>query len=74
MAHNYKSHTVAITTWASLDRNGYTPEFRIIKKPLVVIHSLKLNQAFPTKQEAENFAVDVAKEWIDDSSPATAKT
>jgi hypothetical protein len=24
MEHAYKSHTIGITTWASLDRNGYT--------------------------------------------------
>lgn len=68
MVLGYKSHTIVITTWASLDRNGYTPEFRIIKKAPKVFQSEKLNSAFATKEEAEKFALDAAKTWIDDRS------
>jgi hypothetical protein len=69
MEHQYKSHTIVITSWASLDRNGYTPEFRITKKAPVIFQSLKINQAFATKEDAENFALDAAKKWIDESKP-----
>lgn len=68
MEHRYKSHTIVITTWASLDRNGYMPEFRIIKKAPKVFQTVKLNNAFPNKEEAEKFALDAAKKWIDDRS------
>jgi hypothetical protein len=34
---------------------------------------LKINQPFPTKAEAENFALEVAKRWIDDTKPETRK-
>lgn len=68
MEHAYKSHTIVITTWASLDRNGYTPEVRISKKPPIIVQTLKLNNAFPTKEEAAIFALEVAKKWIDDKN------
>ena len=68
MEHAYKSHTIVITTWASLDRNGYTPEVRVSKKTPIVLQTLKLNNAFPTKEEAENFALEAAKKWIDDKN------
>jgi hypothetical protein len=69
MEHAYKSHTIVIATWASLDRNGYTPEVRISKKAPIVLQTLKLNNAFPTKEEAEKFALEAAKKWIDDKNP-----
>jgi hypothetical protein len=69
MEHAYKSHTIVITTWASLDRNGYMPEVRISKKAPIAFQTLKLNNAFPTKEEAENFALEAAKKWIDDKNP-----
>ena len=69
MEHAYKSHTIVITTWANLDRNGYTPEVRISKKAPIAFQTLKLNNAFPTKEEAENFALEAAKKWIDDKNP-----
>jgi hypothetical protein len=68
MEHAYKSHTIVITTWASLDRNGYTPEVRISKKALIDFQTLKLSNAFPTKEEAVN-ALEAAKKWIDDKNP-----
>ena len=68
MEHAYKSHTIVITTWASLDRNGYTPEFRISKKASKVFQTVKLNNAFATKKEAERFALAAAKKWIDERS------
>ena len=73
MEHAYQAHTIVITTWASLDRNGYTPEVRISKKPPIVFQTMKLNNAFPTKEEAENFALDAAKKWIDDKNPNQSK-
>ena len=42
MEHAYKSHTIVITTWASLDRNGYMPEVRISKKAPIAFQTLKL--------------------------------
>ena len=68
MEHAYKSHTILINTWASLDRNGYTPEVRISKKAPIVLQTLKLNNAFPAKEEAEKFALEAAKKWIDDKN------
>ena len=68
MEHAYKSHTIVITTWASLDRNGYRPEVRVSKKTPIVLQTLKLNKSFPTKEEAENFALEAAKKWIDDKN------
>jgi hypothetical protein len=69
MEHAYKSHTIIITTWVCLDRNGYTPEVRVSTKAPVAFKTLKLNNAFPTKEEAQNFALDAAKKWIDDKNP-----
>ena len=77
MEHAYKPHTILITTWASLDRNGYTPDVGISKKASKVFQTVKLNDAFPVKEEAEKFAFDAAKKWIDepsgDHSGASAK-
>lgn len=66
MEHAYKSHTIVITTWASLDRNGYTPQCRISKKNSRVFQTVKSNNAFATKEEAEKFALELAKKWIDE--------
>ena len=75
MDHSYKFHTILITTWGRLD--GFTPELRINKEvppgkevPASASQTLKINQPFPTKAEAESFALDVAKRWIDDGKPA----
>jgi hypothetical protein len=73
MEHAYKSHTIVITTWACLDRNGYTPEVRVSTKAPVAFQTLKLNNAFPTKEEAQNFALEAAKKWIDDKNPKQSK-
>jgi hypothetical protein len=56
MEHVYKSYTILIITWASLERSGYTPEVRISRKVPVVAQTLKPNKAFPNKEEVENFA------------------
>jgi hypothetical protein len=61
MDYKYKSHSIVITTWASLDRNGYTPEFRITKKAPKLFQKEKLNNASRTKEEPGNFALDLAK-------------
>ena len=73
MEHAYKSHTIVIATWPCLDRNGYTPEVRVSKKAPIVFHTLRLNKAFPTKEEAEKFGLEVAKEWIDEKKPKHAQ-
>ena len=71
MKHQYKSHAILITTWASLD--GFTTELRISKNGPNVFQSLKINQAFPTKAEAETYALEVAKRRIDNASPDPIK-
>ena len=71
MEHHYKSHTIVITTWGNLD--GFTSEFRINKKAPVVFETLKLNQPFPTKAEAESYALEIAQKWINDSKPDQVK-
>lgn len=65
MEHKYRSHTIVITSWGNLDPDGYRPEFRISKKAPIVSQSLKINQTFPTRKEAEDYALQVAKKWID---------
>jgi hypothetical protein len=72
MKHQYKSHEILITTWASLD--GFTTELRISKKGPKGFQSLKINQGFPTKAEAETYALEVAKRRIDSVSPDPIKT
>ena len=67
MEHQYKSHKILITTWGRPD--GFTPEFRINKQVApIVSQSLKISQPFPTKAEAESFALQVAKKWIDEAN------
>lgn len=67
MEHQYKSHKILITTWGRLD--GFTPELRINKQVApVVSQSLKISQPFPTKAEAESFALQVARKWIDEAN------
>ena len=63
MQHYYRFHAVVMTTWGSLD--GFTPEIRISKEAAIAFHTLKINQPFPTKAEAESYALEVAKRWID---------
>jgi hypothetical protein len=45
------------------------PRVRISKKAPIVLQTLKLNNAFQTKEKAENFALEAAKKWIDDKNP-----
>ena len=71
MKHQYKSQTILITTWASLD--GFTTELRISKKAPHLFQSLKINRSFPTKAEAEAYALEVAKRRIDQISPGRSK-
>jgi hypothetical protein len=71
MKHQYKSHSILITAWASLD--GFTTELRISKETPNVFQSLKINQSFPTKAEAETYALEVAKKRIDNVSPNRPK-
>jgi hypothetical protein len=66
MQHQYRSHTIIITSWANLDPDGFRPEYRISKKAPIVSHSLKINQTFRTRKEAEDYALQVAKKWIDE--------
>ncbi len=67
MEHQYKSYKILITTWGRLD--GFTPELRIDKQVApIVSQSLKISQPFPTKAEAESFALQVAKKWIDEAN------
>jgi hypothetical protein len=66
MEHKYRSHTILITSWGSLDPDGFRPEYRINKKAPIVSQSLKINQTFPTRKEAEDYALQVAKKWIDE--------
>lgn len=65
MEHKYRSHTIVITSWGNLDPDGYRPEFRIIRKAPIVSQTLKINQTFPTRKEAEDYALQAAKKWID---------
>jgi hypothetical protein len=65
MQHEYKSYTIVITSWANLDPDGFRPEYRINRKAPPVYQSMKINQTFSTKKEAEDYALQIAKKWID---------
>lgn len=67
MEHKYKSHTIVITNWGSLDPDGFTPELRITNGAPKFMQTLKIHQTFPTKELAEDYALRVAKKWIDDN-------
>jgi hypothetical protein len=64
MQHHYKDHTVLISTWATLEPYGYTPEYRVSAKARI-LQTLKLNQIFATREEAEGCGLQAAKTWID---------
>jgi hypothetical protein len=67
--HPYKSHTILITCWPTLEPFGCLPEIRINNKHQIVVKSFKFTQKFKTKAEAETYSLDAAKKWIDDSTP-----
>lgn len=71
MQHYYKFHTIVMTSWGSLD--GFTTEVRISKETAIAFHTLKINQPFPTKAEAESYALEFAQKWINDSKPDQVK-
>jgi hypothetical protein len=66
MQHQYKSYTIVITSWGNLDPDGFRPEYRISRKVPSVSHDRKINQTFSTKEEAVDYALQVAKKWIDE--------
>ena len=66
MQHQYRSYTIVITSWGNLDPDGFRPEYRISRKVPTVSHDRKINQTFSTKEEAELYALQVAKRWIDE--------
>lgn len=65
MQHKYKSYNIVITSWANLNPDGFRPEYRISMKAPSLCQSLKINQTFPTRKEAEDYALQLAKKWID---------
>jgi hypothetical protein len=69
MDHPYKSHRILITCWPTLDPFGFASEIRINNKHQLVVKSFKFAQRFDTKAEAETYALDAAKKWIDDRTP-----
>jgi hypothetical protein len=66
MEHKYRSHTILITSWGNLAPDGFRPEYRISRKTPIISQSMKINQTFPTRKEAEGYALQVAKKWIDE--------
>ena len=66
MEHKYRSHTILITSWGNLAPDGFRPEYRISRKAPIISQSMKINQTFPTRKEAEDYALQVAKKWIDE--------
>ena len=73
LEHAYKSHRIVISTLSTPERKGYTPEIRVSKKAPVVFQTLNLDNAFPTKEEARDFALKVAKKWIDNQNHRNPK-
>ena len=68
MEHEYKSHTVLITCWPTLEPLGFAPQIRIANNDLGIVKTFKFAQRFHTRAEAETYALYVAKKWIDDES------
>ena len=66
MQHKYKSYSIVITSWANLNPDGFRPEYRISMRAPSLSQSVKINQMFPTRKEAEDYALQVAKKWIDE--------
>lgn len=66
MQHKYKSYNIVITSWANLNPDGFRPEYRISMKASSLCQSLKINQTFPTRKYAEDYALQLAKKWIDE--------
>jgi hypothetical protein len=69
MEHPYKSHIILITCWPVLEPFGFVPEIRINNKHQFVVKAFKFTQKFKTKAEAETYALDAAKKWVDESTP-----
>ena len=67
MERKYKSHTIVITSWGRLEPDGFRPEVRISTITANLLKTLKMNETFPTKKEAETYALQVAQRWIDDT-------
>ena len=66
MEHHYKAYSILLSAWARLDPDGFTPEFRISTKAHGILHTLKINQIFPSREEAEDYGLQIAKRWIED--------
>jgi hypothetical protein len=69
MEHSYKSHTILIFCWPVIEPFGFVPEIRINNKHQFVVKTFKFIQKFKTKAEAETYALQAAKEWIDEGNP-----
>lgn len=69
MEHRYKFHNIQITCWPTLEPFGFVPEIRINNAKLILIKTVKLTERFQTRTEAETYALNIAKQWIDDSNP-----
>jgi hypothetical protein len=65
MDYEYKSHSILVTLWPSLNPDGFIPDIRISNGAPLVFQKLKVTEAFPTKEEAEAHAIELAKNWID---------
>ena len=67
MEHAYKFHSILISCWPTLDLSGFAPEIRINSQKLARTKTLKFAETFQTKEQAEDYALDAAKKWIDES-------
>ncbi len=74
MQHKYKSYNIVITSWANLNPDGFRPEYRISMNTASLSQSLKINLTFATRREAEDYALQVAKKWIDEQGSNHSST
>jgi hypothetical protein len=64
-------HPYSVTSFYRpvLEPFGFVPEIRINNKHQFLVKTFKFTQKFKTKAEAETYALDAAKRWIDESNP-----
>jgi hypothetical protein len=71
MDHFYRHHIIRARGGLNLDTDRWTPEFVVSRnqsgKTITKEVSLKIN--FATEQEAEQHALEFAKNWIDGGRP-----
>ena len=71
----YKKHLIQVESFQREKNGAWVPQYTVTRqdaateKPGFPSHQYQFNHVYPTEVEADEFAVEKARDWIDKASP-----